>query len=241
MEKINQIGDIYNQDTVSKYYDKREVYGKVKLADKLLADMIPARLDGQTVLDVGCGDGRYSAMMYRRGPKRVVAMDLSPSMLERAQERKDNFRLERMELVQADIDHLPLGKDEIDFIFSRFSLMYSKNLGEAVKGLGETLKTGGEMAIEASVAEIGNQEELKNIKDKPVPLKLRIADGSVEIKNYAYTLEDYQVAFKAAGLQVEVQERFPADDLSVAEDYDYKDYVRFDYMVFKLRKIEAKV
>lgn len=241
MERINQIGDIYNRDTVSKYYDGREVYDKVDPADKLLVQLIPLRLDGQVVLDVGCGDGRHSALMYRRGPKKVIAMDLSPSMLERVQARKDKFGLERLELIQADIDHLQLDKDEVDFIFSRFSLMYSKNLGEAVRGLGEALKDGGEVVVEASVAEINDQAALKNIKDVPVPLKLQIADESVAIKNYAYTLDDYLQAFRDAGLRVEVQEQFPANDLSVAEDYAHKDAVKFDYMIFKLKKPERNV
>jgi ubiquinone/menaquinone biosynthesis C-methylase UbiE len=239
MERINQIGDIYNRETVSKYYDNRDAYEKTNMADVLLVRLIPLRLDGKVVLDVGCGDGRHSALLYRRGPKRVIAMDLSPSMLERVQARKDKFGLERLDVVQADIDHLQLDKDEVDFIFSRFSLMYSKNLGEAVKGLGETLKAGGEAVIEASVAEVNDPAELKNIKDAPVPLKLRIVDKSVDIKNYAYTQEDYLAAFRDAGLHVEIQERFPTDDLSVAEDYAHKDSVRFDYIVFKLKKIEG--
>ncbi|NTU99040.1 class I SAM-dependent methyltransferase [Candidatus Falkowbacteria bacterium] len=238
MEKINQIGDIYNSDAVSKYYDSRDAYEKVNPADRELFQHIPFRLDGKVVLDVGCGDGRHSVLMYRRNPKKVIAMDLSPSMLERVQARKDNFGLDRLDIVQADIDHLQLPKESVDFILSRFSLMYSKNLGEAMKGLGEALKPGGEVVIEASVAEIDSHEGSEKIKSAPVALKLQIANESMEIMNYAYSLDDYHKAFRDTGFSVEVQKRFPANDLSVSEDYAHKDSVKFDYIVFKLKKLE---
>lgn len=41
------------------------------------------------ILDVGCGTGNYSVELSRRGHK-VVGIDFSPSMLTRAQQKKDN-------------------------------------------------------------------------------------------------------------------------------------------------------
>jgi 2-polyprenyl-3-methyl-5-hydroxy-6-metoxy-1,4-benzoquinol methylase len=48
----------------------------------LQADPIP----GHTLLDVGCGTGRYCLAFARKGAQRVVGIDFAPSMIQRATE-----------------------------------------------------------------------------------------------------------------------------------------------------------
>src|SRR4051794_452398 len=45
---------------------------------------IPARLDGKTVLDVGCNAGCYAIEMKRRGARRVLGIDTDDAYLEQA-------------------------------------------------------------------------------------------------------------------------------------------------------------
>ena len=47
---------------------------------------IPQDLRGKSVLDIGCGDGRYATEMKRRGAARVVAIDTSEGSLALARE-----------------------------------------------------------------------------------------------------------------------------------------------------------
>jgi len=51
-----------------------------------LLDMLPADLRGQRVLDAGCGTGAMAIELARRGAH-VVAIDLSPTLVELARER----------------------------------------------------------------------------------------------------------------------------------------------------------
>lgn len=53
---------------------------------RTLLDWLPADLDGQRVLDAGCGTGSLAAEAARRGA-RVVAVDLSPTLIGLARER----------------------------------------------------------------------------------------------------------------------------------------------------------
>jgi magnesium-protoporphyrin O-methyltransferase len=51
-----------------------------------LLDCLPAQLHGRRLLDAGCGTGAFSVEAARRGAQ-VVAIDLSPTLVELARER----------------------------------------------------------------------------------------------------------------------------------------------------------
>jgi 2-polyprenyl-3-methyl-5-hydroxy-6-metoxy-1,4-benzoquinol methylase len=52
------------------------------------------QLDGKTVLDIGCGTGITSRYIAERGAKRVVAVDLSPVLIDFAREHSWNAVIE---------------------------------------------------------------------------------------------------------------------------------------------------
>lgn len=69
--------------------------------ESVLCDVIPSA--PRTVLDLGCGDGRLAALVLRARPtvERIVAIDISPPMLERTRQR---FHTEpRVEVKESDL------------------------------------------------------------------------------------------------------------------------------------------
>ena len=69
----------------------------------------------ETVLDAGCGSGRVTAKLLDRLPRgRVIAVDASPSMVEKARANLDGrpVTVERVELTQLELD------EPVDAIFS---------------------------------------------------------------------------------------------------------------------------
>jgi tRNA (cmo5U34)-methyltransferase len=88
--------------------------------EEVLRSVLPA--EPRTVLDLGCGDGRLAALVLESRPTvdRVVAVDLSPPMLDRARERFTDER--RVEVRRFDLaDSLePLGA--FDVIVSGFAI-----------------------------------------------------------------------------------------------------------------------
>jgi len=239
METIKPIGNMYDNTTTAKYYEtvgKNAESNEKNDAEKLLDNLIPQNLDGKIVLDLGCGNGRHSEVLCEKGAVKVVAIDLSDSMLEQAKVRKEEKNLSQLELVRADIDNLPIAKERFDFIFSRFSLMYSGKMEQVVKNLSDIISSGGEILVETSVATIQDQEQHTDLDKNPIPLILTIGDKKVELKNFAYTMEDYMSAFEKAGFRVAIVEQFSADDLSIAPEYKNRDKIKFGYGIFKAIK-----
>src|SRR6476469_3903288 len=89
--------------------------------ERAMLALLPGSLRGRSVLDAGCGSGRYLLHALRRGARRVLGVDLSGEMLARAREmRGANWELAgnaspyphlpspNPELIQGSLDALPL-------------------------------------------------------------------------------------------------------------------------------------
>jgi 2-polyprenyl-3-methyl-5-hydroxy-6-metoxy-1,4-benzoquinol methylase len=72
-------------------------------------------LAGKTVLDVGCGSGRYAVEFAKRGAARVVGVDYAPGMLELARNYAAAHGVaDRCEFVQGDFTtHTPQEKFDV--------------------------------------------------------------------------------------------------------------------------------
>jgi ubiquinone/menaquinone biosynthesis C-methylase UbiE len=75
----------------------------------LLAHVTP----GQTVLDLGCGDGRFSAELREHGAT-PVALDVSQEAVRRAREQHPWLDVRHVE----EGDPLPLGDQEVDAVWA---------------------------------------------------------------------------------------------------------------------------
>jgi ubiquinone/menaquinone biosynthesis C-methylase UbiE len=237
MEKFKSASEnIYNPEITKRYYQTVGEEAESGLhkteADKYFESLIPQDFNGKTILDHGCGNGRYCKLIAKRGAKKVLGVDLSPVMIEEALKRKIKDELPQMEFVLGDINDLPVRNEQFDFIFSRFSVLYSSNIKKVMKEIGRALKKNGEVLIETNVATIKNNEEA--IKKSFLSLTLCLGEMEVPIKNYAITLDDYKKAFEEAGLEVKIERSYPAHEIKVNDQY--KDVVSFDVFIFKLKK-----
>jgi len=100
-----------------------------------------ARLDaGGSALDVACGSGRLTALLSARASGgRVVGLDFSPGMLERA--RGDHPGIE---FVQGDALQLPFGDEEFDVATIAFGV---RNLADPGRGLAEMARVARRLVV----------------------------------------------------------------------------------------------
>lgn len=111
--------------------------------DHVLKMVRPAPSD--IVLDVGCGMGKYTLEMARRGV-RLEGIDLSPYLLERFRE----FNAGRYDIPLHASDILPFSKnrrDAFDAVVGFFVLHHIHDIPAAISACYETLKRGGRVCF----------------------------------------------------------------------------------------------
>lgn len=114
----------------------------------------------ETVLDAGCGSGRVTGLLIERLPEgRVLAVDGSPSMIEKVRE---TLRPGDEALV-ADLTELELDQ-ELDAVFSSAVFHWVLDHDLLFRRLAAALRPGG--AIAAQCGGAGNIDRLRTISDE---------------------------------------------------------------------------
>jgi magnesium-protoporphyrin O-methyltransferase len=87
----------------------------------LMLSRLPADLSGARVLDAGCGAGQMAAELASRGAD-VVAVDISPSLVEVARDRMTPAHREKITFLSGDMLADSLGR--FDHVLAMDSLIY---------------------------------------------------------------------------------------------------------------------
>lgn len=112
--------------------------------ERAMLSLMPADLRGQSVLDAGCGSGRYMLHALHRGAARVTGIDLSPEMLERAGAALAASRHEgEVEWVQGDLTSLPVADAWADLVISGLTIGHLDRLQAALAELRRVTRPGG--------------------------------------------------------------------------------------------------
>jgi 2-polyprenyl-3-methyl-5-hydroxy-6-metoxy-1,4-benzoquinol methylase len=104
----------------------------------------PEELNGQWVLDAGCGAGRFAEVALSAGAK-VVALDYSSAVeacLANLQHHPG------LHVVQGDIYALPLEQQSFSFVYSLGVLQHTPDVGAAFAALPPMLRRGGRLCVD---------------------------------------------------------------------------------------------
>lgn len=112
------------------------------LEERYLANILPD-LAGSSVLDLGCGTGRWLTRLLVRGAGTLVGIDLSAAMLRVARGTAGI----RNRLVLADCLQLPFQASVFDFALSSFALNHVQHLDSMAGELARTMKWRGQLLI----------------------------------------------------------------------------------------------
>ncbi len=170
-------------------------------------------LTGKAVVDLACGEGRYTRMLPSLGAAKIVGVDRSEGMvaLARAQESEQPLGLEY--LVQ-DCRSLSLPV-EFDVATAAYLLNYAQSreeLAVMVQSIARCLKPGGRFVTMNSNPDLEFERgrtylkygfEIRGSAERwegmPFTLVFHLDEGPVEVENYWLPATAYEEALRSAG------------------------------------------
>ncbi len=111
--------------------------------------------EGDTVLDLGSGAGIDLLLAAKlAGPAgKVIGVDMTPAMIERARQNAAAAGLENVEVRRGIIEELPVDADSVDLVISNCVINLSPEKRRVFAGIHWVLKPGGRFSISDIVAE----------------------------------------------------------------------------------------
>lgn len=156
-----------------------------------LAELQP----GQTVLDLGSGGGIDCFLAAKRvGPGgRVIGVDMTPDMIEKARANARKMEAETVEFRLGEIEHLPVADETVDVVISNCVINLSPDKPRVFREAYRVLRPGGRLAVTDIVTRV----------ELPSEVKQNLGSWASCVAG-AWVDEDYVAAIEAAGF-VDVQ------------------------------------
>jgi SAM-dependent methyltransferase len=162
---------------------------------------LAAMEDGETVLDLGSGAGFDCFLAAREVGEsgRVVGVDMTPEMVERARENAAGSEFGNVEFRLGEIEHLPVSDGSVDVVISNCVVNLSPDKPQVFREAYRVLRPGGRLAVSDVVLAA------------EIPVKLRADPESVaSCVAGASTVEVLETMLDEAGFEgVDIE---PKDD-----------------------------
>ena len=185
----------------------------MELEERVVLTLLPDVV-GLTVLDLGCGSGRYARLLAQRGAARVIGVDQSADMLARAREVVHL-------LVRADARALPLADASIDVVVSGLMIGDLADLDAALADAARVLRPGGRLVYSDLHPRGAGAGWVRAFAG---------ADGETyAVRHHVHQIADHLVACWRAGLEPESLVEPPID-------FDHPDKGRPAAIVVRARR-----
>jgi trans-aconitate methyltransferase len=202
-----------------------QVYARVSEPQFLWGQRVLARLPlagDETVVDAGCGTGRLTELLAERlQTGRVIAVDASQPMLEKAQAHLERFG-DRIVFVRADVADF-VASPPADAVFSTATFHWVKDHDRLFTTLHASLRPGGRL-----VSQFGGGSNLSRVRARTAALRAspafaRFFEGFVEPWHYA-TAEETRERLERIGF-VEVSSWLEAASVRFDDEAGYREFV----------------
>jgi arsenite methyltransferase len=145
---------------------------------------------GDVVLDLGSGAGFDCLVAARKvgAAGRVIGVDMTDAMLEKAQANARKAGLAQVEFRKGDLEALPIDEQSVDVVLSNCVLNLVPDKDQAFREIHRVLKVGGRLSISDMAWEV-----------EPLPFVRRDLEAMVGCIGGALVLGDYVARLERAG------------------------------------------
>lgn len=157
-----------------------------------LKKLIPD-LKEKTVLDIGCGFGWHCKYAVEQGAKKVVGIDISKNMIEKAKEINADVKIE---YIVSSIEDYEYPKNTFDIVISSLALHYIESFDEVCNQVKNTLKDNGTFifSVEHPIFTANGEEEWIYNKEGKIehwPIDNYFIERKIESNFLGETVEKY--------------------------------------------------
>lgn len=148
--------------------------------------------EGEVVLDLGSGAGfdcfLAASKVGQNG--KVIGVDMTPEMIEKARENAKKNSIENVEFRLGEIENLPVADNSIDVVISNCVINLSADKPKVFKEVYRVLKPGGRIAI----------SDISLLKQLPKKIQQSI-EAYVGCVGGAILIDEYKKIVEASGLK----------------------------------------
>jgi len=144
--------------------------------------------EGQTVLDLGSGGGIDCFLAAKKVGQtgKVIGVDMTPAMIDRARTNKEKIGIENVEFRLGEIEHLPVSDDIVDVIISNCVINLSPDKPGVFREAYRVLKLGGKLAV----SDIVTEGDLPDIIMESLSAWAGCIAGAVDVNDYINGLQE---------------------------------------------------
>ncbi len=193
--------------------------------ERAMLELLPQSLAGKSLLDVGCGSGRYLLHARERGAM-LCGVDRSEQMLALA-------RGQGLPVIQGSVTRIPVADAWADVVVCALTLGHIPDLRAALRELARVLKDSGSLLC----------SDFHPIADALGWKRTFNHDGARYAVRYTtHRYADWHAASKAAGLEIEeiLEPRLDPADTTADQHFDRHALTVPVAIVLRMRKVAGR-
>lgn len=144
--------------------------------------------EGDTVLDLGSGAGNdvFIARSHTGETGRVIGLDMTEAMIERANENNKKLGYDNVEFILGDIENIPIDNESVDVVLSNCVLNLVPDKKKAFSEIYRVMKPGGHFSISDIVISGELPEKIK----KAGEMYAGCVSGAIDRSEYIGLIEE---------------------------------------------------
>jgi len=181
-----------------------------------LLERLGGRVEGARVLEVGCGRGVGTEIIFERfGAGEVHAFDLDPDMVEKARRRLAHYPPHRLKLYVGDAAAIEEEGESFDAVFDFAIIHHVPEWERAVQEVARVLKPGGRFFFEEVTTHALDRWFYRTFLEHPTENRFSAAEFVAEVERQGISVAGNTTEWFFGDLVVGVGQREAAAELSL--------------------------